>query len=143
MADEVTDVGNHGISNRCPLQRWTAPCPRGYGVLQVNFRGSRGYGKEFINAGNREWGAKMQTDLIDAVNWAVDQGIADPDRVAIYGGSYGGYATLAALTFTPEVFRCGVDIVGPSNLITLLESIPARTLVLHNGCLHYDGAWPP
>lgn len=97
---------------------------RGYAVLQVNFRGSTGYGKAFLNAGNREWAAKMHDDLIDAVNWIVDQGIADPNKVAIMGGSYGGYATLVGLAFTPEVFAAGVDIVGPSNLVTLMQSIP-------------------
>ena len=97
---------------------------RGYAVLSVNFRGSTGLGKDFLNAGNLEWGKKMHDDLIDAVDWAADQGIAQRDRVAIMGGSYGGYATLAGLTFTPETFACGVDIVGPSNLETLLESIP-------------------
>jgi dipeptidyl aminopeptidase/acylaminoacyl peptidase len=97
---------------------------RGYAVLSVNFRGSTGIGKKFVNAGDREWAAKMHDDLIDAVSWAVAQGIADPSRVAIMGGSYGGYATLVGLTFTPETFACGVDIVGPSNLVTLLESIP-------------------
>ncbi|WP_309557506.1 S9 family peptidase [Erythrobacter fulvus] len=97
---------------------------RGYGVLSVNFRGSTGFGKDFINAGNKQWGLKMHDDLIDAVNWAVDQGIAAADKVAIMGGSYGGYATLAGLTFTPETFACGVDIVGPSNLETLLSTIP-------------------
>ncbi len=97
---------------------------RGYAVLQVNFRGSTGYGKEFLNAANREWGGKMHNDLIDGVNWAVKKGIADPKRVGIYGGSYGGYATLVGLTFTPETFTCGVDIVGPSNLITFQETIP-------------------
>lgn len=97
---------------------------RGYAVLSVNFRGSTGFGKAFINASTREWGAKMHDDLIDAVDWAVRKGIADPARVAIMGGSYGGYATLVGLTFTPERFACGVDIVGPSNLVTLLNSIP-------------------
>ena len=97
---------------------------RGYAVLQPNFRGSTGYGKKHLNAGDRQWGLKMHDDLIDCVNWAVKEGIADPKRVAIMGGSYGGYATLAGLTFTPEVFACGVDIVGPSNLKTLLKSIP-------------------
>lgn len=97
---------------------------RGYAVLSVNFRGSTGFGKAFVNAGNLEWGARMHDDLIDAVDWAVAQGIAQKDKVAIMGGSYGGYATLAGLTFTPEVFACGVDIVGPSNLETLLETIP-------------------
>jgi len=97
---------------------------RGYAVLSVNFRGSTGLGKDYVNAGNREWGAKMHTDLIDAVEWAVAQKIAQPDKVAIMGGSYGGYATLAGLTLTPEVFACGVDIVGPSNLLTLIASVP-------------------
>jgi dipeptidyl aminopeptidase/acylaminoacyl peptidase len=97
---------------------------RGYAVLSVNFRASTGFGKDFINAGNREWGSKMHDDLIDAVDWAVATGITDPARIAIAGGSYGGYATLAGLTFTPETFACGVDIVGPSNLVTLLESMP-------------------
>ncbi|MDE5072032.1 MAG: S9 family peptidase [Trichodesmium sp. St2_bin6] len=97
---------------------------RGYVVLQVNFRGSTGYGKDFLNAGNREWGAKMHDDLIDGVNWLVEKGIANKDEIAIMGGSYGGYSTLVGLTFTPEVFAAGVDIVGPSNLITLMETIP-------------------
>ena len=97
---------------------------RGYAVLQPNFRGSTGFGKAFTNAGNGEWGAKMHDDLIDAVNWAVAGGYADPARIAIMGGSYGGYATLAGLTFTPTTFACGVDIVGPSNLQTLLSTVP-------------------
>lgn len=97
---------------------------RGYGVLSVNFRGSTGFGKAFLNAANKQWGLTMHDDLIDAVDWAVANGIAARDKVAIMGGSYGGYATLAGLTFTPEVFACGVDIVGPSNLETLLETIP-------------------
>jgi dipeptidyl aminopeptidase/acylaminoacyl peptidase len=97
---------------------------RGYAVLQTNFRGSTGYGKKFLNAGDRQWGLKMHDDLIDASNWAVKQGYADPKRIAIMGGSYGGYATLAGLTFTPDYFACGVDIVGPSNIKTLLSSIP-------------------
>lgn len=105
-----------------PFHQWLAN--RGYGVLSVNYRGSTGMGKAFINAGNREWAGKMHDDLIDAVNWAIRAGIADSKRVAIMGGSYGGYATLVGLTFTPEIFACGVDIVGPSNLVTLLESVP-------------------
>lgn len=105
-----------------PEAQWLAN--RGYAVLQVNFRGSTGYGKRFLNAGDREWGGKMHDDLVDAVHWAVDAGVADADRVAIYGGSYGGYAALVGATFTPEVFRCAVDIVGPSNLITFIETIP-------------------
>lgn len=98
---------------------------RGYAVLQVNYRGSAGYGKAFFNAAEREFAGKMHDDLIDGVQWAIDQGIADPAKVAIYGGSYGGYATLVGVTFTPEVFACGVDYVGPSSLITLIESFPA------------------
>jgi dipeptidyl aminopeptidase/acylaminoacyl peptidase len=97
---------------------------RGYAVLQVNFRGSTGYGKRFLNAGNRQWGLKMHDDLVDAVAWAVKEGLADPRRVAISGTSYGGYATLAGLAFTPELFACGVDVVGPSNLFTLLSTVP-------------------
>jgi len=105
-----------------PIVQWLAN--RGYAVLQVNFRGSTGYGKDFLNAANREWAAKMHDDLIDAVNWLVEQGIADQNKIAIMGGSYGGYATLVGLTFTPDVFAAGVDIVGPSNLVTLMQSIP-------------------
>jgi dipeptidyl aminopeptidase/acylaminoacyl peptidase len=97
---------------------------RGYAVLAVNFRGSTGFGKSFTNAGNREWGAKMHDDLLDAVEWAVKNKITTADKVAIYGGSYGGYATLAGVTFTPDTFACGVDIVGPSNLQTLMATIP-------------------
>ena len=97
---------------------------RGYAVLSVNFRGSTGFGKAFVNAANLQWGARMHDDLIDAVEWAVERGVAERDKVAIMGGSYGGYATLVGLTFTPETFACGVDIVGPSNLETLLETIP-------------------
>lgn len=97
---------------------------RGYAVLSVNYRGSTGFGKRFLNAGNREWAGKMHDDLIDAVNWAIREGIADQGKVAILGGSYGGYAALVGLTFTPDVFACAVDIVGPSNLVTLLNTIP-------------------
>jgi dipeptidyl aminopeptidase/acylaminoacyl peptidase len=105
-----------------PEAQWLAN--RGYLCLQVNFRGSTGYGKAFTNAGDREWGGKMHDDLVDAVNWAVGQGVADPKRIAIYGGSYGGYAALVGATFTPDVFACAVDMVGPSNLITFLETVP-------------------
>jgi dipeptidyl aminopeptidase/acylaminoacyl peptidase len=98
---------------------------RGYAVLQPNFRASTGYGKKFLNAGNKEWGKKMQDDLTAGVEALVKEGIVDPKRVGIMGGSYGGYATLAGLTFTPDVYACGVSIVGPSNLFTLLKSIPA------------------
>jgi dipeptidyl aminopeptidase/acylaminoacyl peptidase len=104
------------------LHQWLAN--RGFAVLSVNFRGSTGFGKSFVNAGDLEWGRKMHDDLLDAVAWAVTEGIADANRVAIMGGSYGGYATLAGLAFTPAVFCCGVDIVGPSNLETLLATIP-------------------
>lgn len=97
---------------------------RGYAVLSVNYRGSTGFGKKFINAGDHEWARNMHNDLLDAVDWAINEKIAQPDKVAIYGGSYGGYATLVGLTFTPDTFACGVDIVGPSNLFTLLNSIP-------------------
>jgi len=97
---------------------------RGHAVLQVNFRGSTGYGKNFVNIANKQWGAKMHDDLVDAVDWAVKKGIADPKKVAIYGGSYGGYAALVGATFTPDLFCCAIDIVGPSNLVTLLNSIP-------------------
>jgi dipeptidyl aminopeptidase/acylaminoacyl peptidase len=105
-----------------PEAQWFAN--RGYLSIQVNYRGSTGYGKAFVNAGDREWGAKMHDDLIDAVGYVVEQGWADPNRIAIYGGSYGGYAALVGAAFTPDVFRCAVDIVGPSNLQTLLETIP-------------------
>jgi dipeptidyl aminopeptidase/acylaminoacyl peptidase len=104
------------------IVQWLAN--RGYAVLQVNYRASSGFGKRYLRAGDLEWGRKMQDDLLDAVDWAVKNGITTRDRVAIMGGSYGGYATLAALTFTPDAFACGVDIVGPSNLNTLLASIP-------------------
>ena len=106
-----------------PEAQWLAN--RGYLCIQVNYRGSTGYGKAFVNAGDREWGGKMHDDLIDAVRYVAAQGWADPDRTAIYGGSYGGYAALVGAAFTPDVFRCAVDIVGPSNLKTLLETIPA------------------
>jgi dipeptidyl aminopeptidase/acylaminoacyl peptidase len=105
-----------------PDVQWLAN--RGYAVLQVNYRGSTGYGKAHLNAGDREWAGKMHTDLLDAKAWAVDQGYVDPDRTCIYGGSYGGYATLVGLAFTPGEFACGVDVVGPSNLVTLLQTIP-------------------
>lgn len=105
-----------------PVVQWLAN--RGYVVLQVNFRGSSGYGRKFLIAGDREWGGKMNDDLIDAVNWIVNEGISDPKRIAIMGSSYGGYATLAGLTFTPDVFAAGVDGFGPSNLLTFFSNIP-------------------
>jgi dipeptidyl aminopeptidase/acylaminoacyl peptidase len=107
-------------SNRS--HQWLAN--RGYAVLSVNYRGSTGFGKSFISKGDLQWGRKMHDDLLDAVDWAVKNGITTRDKVAIMGGSYGGYATLAGMTFTPTTFACGVDIVGPSNLFTLLQTIP-------------------
>jgi dipeptidyl aminopeptidase/acylaminoacyl peptidase len=108
---------------RCdPEAQWFAD--RGYVCLQVNFRGSLGYGKDFVNAGDKEFGGKAQDDLTDAVNWAIAEGIADPERIAIWGGSYGGYAALAGATFTPDLYCCAVDMFGPSNLITFIEAIP-------------------
>ena len=98
---------------------------RGYAVLSVNFRSSTGFGKKFVQAGDQQWGGKMHDDLLDAVDWAVKRGVTTKDKVAIMGGSYGGYATLAGLTMTPDAFACGVDIVGPSNLFTLLKTVPA------------------
>ena len=106
-----------------PEAQWFAN--RGYVCVQVNFRGSTGYGKSFLNAGDREWGGKMHQDLVDAVQWIIDRGYADRGRIAIYGGSYGGYAALVGATFTPDLFRCAVAIVGPSNLITFIRSIPS------------------
>ncbi len=111
-----------------PEAQWLAN--RGYLCVQVNYRGSTGYGKDFTNAGDREWGARMHDDLIDAVEWVVGRGYADRRRVAIYGGSYGGYAALVGAAFTPGVFCCAVDIVGPSNLKTLLDSVPPYWLPL-------------
>jgi dipeptidyl aminopeptidase/acylaminoacyl peptidase len=105
-----------------PWHQWLAN--RGYAVLCVNFRSSTGFGKAFTNAGDHEWGGKIIEDQADTVQWAIEAGIADPQRVAVMGGSFGGYSTLAGLTFMPELFACGVDLVGPSNLITLLESVP-------------------
>ena len=106
-----------------PLAQFVAN--RGYAVLMPNFRGSTGYGKKYLNAGNGEWGRKMQDDLTWGVKYLEEEGIADPKRVGILGGSYGGYATLAGVAFTPDLYRAAVDIVGPSNLITLLDAIPA------------------
>lgn len=97
---------------------------RGYAVLQVNFRSSTGYGKEFLQAGNKQWGLKIQDDITDGVQWAIDQGIADPKRIGIYGASFGGYATLAGITFTPDLYAAAVDYVGVSNIFTLLNTIP-------------------
>ena len=104
------------------VHQWLAN--RGYAVLSVNFRGSTGFGKAFVNAGDLEWGRRMDDDLLDAVAWAIDKKIADPRKIAIMGGSYGGYATLVGLTRNPETYACGIDIVGPSNLETLIRTIP-------------------
>ncbi|KAF9543159.1 hypothetical protein EC957_001221 [Mortierella hygrophila] len=120
-----------------PEHQWLSN--RGFAVLSVNFRGSTGFGKNFVELGNGQWSKNMHTDLIDGVEWAITERIAIREKVAIYGGSYGGYSTLAGLTFTPDVFCCGVDIVGPSNIITLMETIPPywsamyRQLVLRIG----------
>ncbi len=97
---------------------------RGYGVLQMNYRGSTGYGKAFWRASFKQWGKKMQDDISDGVQWLISEGIADPDRICIYGGSYGGYATLAGVTFTPDLYRCAIDYVGVSNLFTFMTTIP-------------------
>ncbi|MFO1186249.1 MAG: prolyl oligopeptidase family serine peptidase [Alphaproteobacteria bacterium] len=97
---------------------------RGYAVLSVNFRGSTGFGKAFLNAANGEWGGAMQNDITDAVAWAVSQGIADPKKVAIFGSGYGGYAAIAGLAFTPGTYACGVAFGGPTNLVNLLEKMP-------------------
>jgi len=108
-----------GYDSQC---QWLAN--RGYICLQINYRGSTGYGKKFLNAGNKEWGGKMQEDLVDGVHWAIRMGYADPERIAIYGTSYGGYAALMGVTSTPELFACAVSVVGPSNLLTFLKSVP-------------------
>ena len=106
-----------------PLAQWYAN--RGYAVLQVNFRGSTGYGKKYLHAGDRQWGLAMQDDLTDGAKWAVAQGIADPKRIAIDGVSYGGYAALAGAAFTPDIYRCAVDVCGPSDLFVLIRTFPA------------------
>jgi len=121
-----------------PAAQWLAN--RGYAVLQVNYRGSSGYSKTFLHKGDKQWGVgSMQHDLTDAVRWAIGEGIALQDKVAIYGGSYGGYACLAGLTFTPDLYACGVDIVGPSNIKTLLDSIPPYWGPLRNDMLRKIG----
>ncbi len=105
---------------------------RGYAVLQVNFRSSTGYGKEFLDAGNKQWGLKIQDDITDGVQWAIDQGIADPERIGIYGASFGGYATLAGITKTPDLYAAAVDYVGVSNIFTLLDTIPPYWETMRN-----------
>jgi len=113
---------------------------RGYATLQVNYRASTGYGKSFLHKGDEEWGVgTMQHDLTDSVQWAIEEGIADPDNICIYGGSYGGYACLAGLAFTPDLYKCGVDIVGPSNIKTLLDSIPPYWGPLRNDMIKKIG----
>jgi dipeptidyl aminopeptidase/acylaminoacyl peptidase len=114
---------------------------RGYAALSVNFRGSTGFGKNFLNAGNMEWGGKMHNDLIDAVNWAIEKKIADPKKICIMGASYGGYATLVGLSFTPDIFACGIDIVGPSNILTLINSVPPYWQPILSGYKKRVGPW--
>jgi dipeptidyl aminopeptidase/acylaminoacyl peptidase len=106
-----------------PKAQWLAN--RGYACLQVNFRGSAGYGKDFVNAGDKEWGRNCQNDLVDAVHWAIENGIADPERIAIYGESYGGYAALVGATSTPDLFCCAIDAFGPSNLVSFIKALPS------------------
>ncbi|MCT4634645.1 MAG: S9 family peptidase [Rickettsiales bacterium] len=122
-----------------PEHQWLAN--RGYAVLSVNYRASSGFGKDFLNAGNGQWGKKMHDDLIDAVNWAISNKIANPKKISIYGGSYGGYAALVGLTMTPDVFACAVDIVGPANLITLLENVPPYWGPYLNAMKKWMGPW--
>ena len=119
------------------MHQWLAN--RGYVVLSTNFRGSTGFGKNFVNIAAEEWAGKMHDDLIDAVDWMVEEKIADNEKVAIMGGSYGGYATLVGLTYTPDVFACGVDIVGPSNLNTLLNTIPPYWKSFRDVFVHHIG----
>jgi dipeptidyl aminopeptidase/acylaminoacyl peptidase len=135
--------GPKGIRDNWGLNsthQWLAN--RGYAVLSVNYRASGGFGKDFLNAGDGEWGGKMHEDLIDAVEWAIDNKITTRDKVAIFGGSYGGYAALVGLTFTPDVFTCAIDIVGPSNLITLLRSIPTYWAAFYKALIRRIGGDP-
>jgi dipeptidyl aminopeptidase/acylaminoacyl peptidase len=129
--------------NRWELDPWVQQLAnRGYAVLSVNFRGSRGFGKRFLNAGNLQWAAAMQHDLTDAVQWAIDEGIADRTRIAIAGASYGGYAALCGLAFTPDLYACGIDIVGCSEVRKLLAAGPfgpsARENALRVGDVEHD-----
>ncbi|PIS00466.1 MAG: S9 family peptidase [Chlamydiae bacterium CG10_big_fil_rev_8_21_14_0_10_35_9] len=120
-----------------PMVQWLTN--RGYAVIQVNYRGSTGFGKQYTSASKKQWGAKMHDDLIDAKKWAVEQKIIDPNKIAIVGGSYGGYSALVGLTFTPEEFCCGVSYVGPSNLVTLLKTIPPYWYALKAAMVRYIG----
>jgi dipeptidyl aminopeptidase/acylaminoacyl peptidase len=113
-----------------PLHQWLAN--RGYAVLSVNFRGSSGFGKAFLNAGNREWGGRIQEDLIDAAQWAVTSGVTQADRIGVIGAGFGGYAALAGLTFTPAQFRCGVSLSAPLNLVSMFESLPAFSVAMRD-----------
>jgi dipeptidyl aminopeptidase/acylaminoacyl peptidase len=126
-----------GISNN---HQWLAN--RGYAVLSINYRSSEGFGKKFVNEGNGQWGSKMHNDLLDAVDWAIDNKITTKDKVAIFGGSYGGYAALIGATFTPDVFACAVSIVGPSNLITFVKSTPRYWEPLYKHLLNMVGGDP-
>jgi dipeptidyl aminopeptidase/acylaminoacyl peptidase len=123
-----------------PVHQWLAN--RGYAVLSVNYRGSTGFGKKFIGISDGQWGGTMHDDLIDAVEWAIDEGITTRDRIAVMGGSYGGYAALVGLTFTPDVFACGIDLVGPSNLTTLINSVPPYWKPLLNSLIKNIGGDP-
>ncbi len=119
--------------------QWLAT--RGYGVLNVNYRGSTGFGKKFLNAGNGEWGGKMSDDLIDAVRWAVDQKIADPAKVAVAGSGYGGYAALEGMETGGDTFACGVDLSGPSNLVSFLPAVPPDATSELGGLAKRVGDW--
>src|SRR5256884_4418719 len=116
---------------------------RGYAVLSMNFRGSAGYGKKFIDAGNDEWGRKMQDDVTWGAKYLIAEGIADPKRVGIFGGSYGGYATLAGVASPPDFYAAAVDLFGPSNLIPLLNSIPPYCVVAAQRILQHTSATTP
>lgn len=124
-----------GLDN---THQWLAN--RGYAVLSVNYRASGGFGKNFMNTGDGQWGKKMHEDLLDAVQWATDMHITD--KVAIYGASYGGYATLVGLTMTPDVFACGIDVVGPSNLVTMMKSIPSYWAPFYTSLIKTIGGDP-
>jgi dipeptidyl aminopeptidase/acylaminoacyl peptidase len=122
-----------------PTHQWLAN--RGYAVLSINYRGSTGFGKDFVNAANKEWGGKMHDDLIDGVNWAINNKIAEPNQIAIMGGSYGGYSTLVGLTMTPDIFACGIDLCGISNLLTFIKSVPPYWAPFLNTMKKTIGPW--